>query len=56
MNPEVVITPSPAQYEQLARDLETLLGAGSESHTAAILEAVREKAAKVEPMRLRRAA
>ena len=42
--PEIVITPSPKEYEQLERDLKALRDAGAESNTQAIVDAVREKA------------
>jgi hypothetical protein len=40
-NPCIEITPTPAEYEQLCRDLKTLRSAGAMSNTSAILEAVR---------------
>lgn len=55
-DPEIVITPSVAQYEQLVADLEILRSAGAESNTEAIVEAVRREATRVRPKRLRRAA
>lgn len=39
-NPRIEITPSPAQYRQLCRDLAALRAQGAASNTAAILEAV----------------
>lgn len=39
-NPLLEITPSPAEYDQLCRDLATLREAGAESNTAAVLAAV----------------
>lgn len=54
---EIVITPTEAQYRELCKDLEKLRAAGAETNTAAILEAVREKANRVRPKRhLREAA
>jgi hypothetical protein len=38
--PNIEITPTPGQYRQLCRDLETLRAAGAASNTAAIVEAV----------------
>lgn len=55
-HPELIITPSEAQYRQLCEDLEILRNAGVESNTAAIVAAVRAEAAKVAPKRLRSAA
>jgi hypothetical protein len=43
--PRIEITPSPAQYEQLCRDLKILRKGGAASNTAAILDAVRAAAA-----------
>jgi hypothetical protein len=40
-NPCIEITPTPAQYEQLCRDLKKLRRLGAASNTAAIIEAVR---------------
>lgn len=37
---EVEITPTPAQYRQLAKDLATLRARGADSNTQAILDAV----------------
>ena len=53
---ELVLTPSPSQYEQLVRDLATLREAGAESSTAAIVRAVSQAADSVCPKRPRRAA
>jgi hypothetical protein len=39
-NPRIEITPSPAHYEQLCRDLKRLRKLGAPSHTQAIIEAV----------------
>lgn len=39
-NPRIEITPSPAQYRQLCRDLKKLRALGAPSHTEAIIEAV----------------
>lgn len=39
-HPCIEITPSPAEYEQLCRDLAALREAGAASNTAAILQAV----------------
>ncbi len=39
-HPCIEITPTPAEYEQLCRDLAALREAGAESNTAAILKAV----------------
>lgn len=44
---EILLTPSPAQFEQLAADLKLLREAGAESNTQAIVDAVRDRAAKV---------
>lgn len=44
-NPRIEITPTPAQYEQLCRDLVRLRSHGAASNTAAILEAVSNAAA-----------
>jgi hypothetical protein len=44
---EILITPSRAQFEQLATDLKLLREAGAGSNTEAIVDAVRERAAKV---------
>lgn len=38
--PCIEITPTPAEYEQLCRDLAALRKAGAASNTAAILQAV----------------
>lgn len=43
-NPCIEITPSPAEYRQLCRDLAALRNAGAESNTSAILAAVRAAA------------
>lgn len=42
---EVLVTPTPAQFAQLSRDLATLRRQGAESNTQAILDAVRTAAA-----------
>lgn len=55
-NPEILITPSPAEYERLIRDLETLRESGASSNTAAIIEAVSEKASSVRRERVKEAA
>ena len=41
---ELIITPSPSQYEQLVRDLDALRAAGADSNTSAIVGAVRREA------------
>lgn len=43
-NPCIEITPTPAEYEQLCRDLKALRSAGATSNTSAILAAVRAAA------------
>lgn len=43
---EVLLTLSPAQFDEFARDLETLREDGADSNTAAVIEAVRERAAR----------
>jgi len=50
-NPRIEITPTPAEYRQLCRDLRRLREAGAISNTAAILTAVRAAAdgRKVDP-------
>ena len=40
----IEITPTPSQYCELCRDLETLRGRGAHSNTEAILQAVRAAA------------
>jgi hypothetical protein len=40
-DPVIEITPTPAQYRELCRDLEALRTAGASSNTIAIVEAVR---------------
>lgn len=40
--PCIEITPTPAEYEQLCRDLAALREAGATSNTAAILQAVHD--------------
>jgi hypothetical protein len=44
---QIVLTPTPAEYEQLSRDLETLREAGAYSNTEAIVAAVRAAAEQV---------
>lgn len=44
---EILITVSPSQFEGFARDLRVLRDRGAESNTQAIIDAVREGAAKV---------
>jgi len=44
-NPRIEITPTPAEFRQLCRDLGALRRAGAISNTAAIVEAVRRAAA-----------
>ena len=44
---EILITVSPSQFEGFARDLQVLRDRGAESNTQAIIEAVRDRAAKV---------
>jgi hypothetical protein len=44
-NPCIEITPSPAQYRQLCRDLGALRRTGAASNTAAVIAAVRAAAA-----------
>jgi hypothetical protein len=44
-SPRIEITPSPAQYKQLCRDLAKLRKTGATSHTAAIVQAVHAAAA-----------
>ena len=44
---EVLITVSTSQFETFARDLKLLREHGAESNTRAILDAVRERAARV---------
>ena len=44
---EILITVSPGQFETLARDLKLLREHGAESNTRAIMDAVRERAARV---------
>jgi hypothetical protein len=39
--PLIQITPTPAEYEQLVRDLDRLRALGHESNTAIVVEAVR---------------
>lgn len=39
-NPQIEITPSRAEYEQLCRDLAILRKAGAASNTAAIVKAI----------------
>ena len=46
---EIVMTPTPAQYEQLVHDLGVLREAGAESNTQAIVDAVRAAAAGGDP-------
>ena len=46
---EVNITPSPAQYSELAQHLALLRKRGAESNTQAILDAVRAAAIGSEP-------
>jgi hypothetical protein len=43
---EILITVSPSQFEGFARDLQVLRRRGAESNTQAIIEAVRDRAAK----------
>lgn len=43
-SPRIEITPTPAQYKQLCRDLQLLRESGAPSNTAAILDAVRAAA------------
>jgi hypothetical protein len=44
---EILITVSPTQFEALAQDLRCLREHGAESNTEAIIEAVRDRAARV---------
>jgi hypothetical protein len=44
---EILLTVSPSQFEAFARDLQVLRDRGAESNTQAIIEAVRDRAAKV---------
>ena len=44
---EVLLTLSPAQFETFARDLKLLREHGAESNTVAIIDAVRERAARL---------
>jgi hypothetical protein len=44
---EILITVSPSQFETFARDLEMLREHGAESNTRGIIDAVRERAARV---------
>ena len=44
---EILITVSPIQFETFARDLKLLRAHGAESNTRAIIDAVRERAARV---------
>jgi hypothetical protein len=44
---EILITVSPSQFETLARDLRRLREHGAESNTQAIIDAVREYAARI---------
>jgi hypothetical protein len=44
---EILITVSPAQFEALAGDLRLLRAHGAASNTQAIIDAVRERAARV---------
>jgi hypothetical protein len=43
---EILITVSPGQFERLTRDLRCLREHGAESNTQAIVDAVREYAAR----------
>lgn len=45
-NPRIEITPSPAQYRRLCRDLAALRAQGATSNTAAILDAVHRAAGR----------
>jgi hypothetical protein len=44
---EILITVSPCQFETFARDLKLLREHGAESNTRAIIDAVRERAARI---------
>jgi hypothetical protein len=44
---EILITVSPSQFETLARDLRRLREHGAASNTQAIIDAVREYAARI---------
>jgi hypothetical protein len=44
---EILITVSPSQFETFARDLKLLRQHGAESNTRAIIDAVRERAARI---------
>ena len=44
---EILITVSPGQFETFANDLRLLREHGAESNTRAIIDAVRERAARI---------
>lgn len=50
---EIVITPTPEQYRELASDLRLLRDHSEESNTVAILAAVRDRADRVRASRRR---